>query len=219
MTDLILFNANVITMNPSFPKAEFIAIQDGKIQNVAGGGDFKDLRNSKTKAIDCHSKTVLPGFIDAHVHFHGFSERLTIIDLSPRNNVHSISDIRDKIGQISKALPSGTWIRGAGYDEFYLAEKRHPTRSDLDIATSTHPIKLTHRSGRAHVLNSMALRLLNLSKDTADPTDALIDRDIQTGEPTGLLYGMGDTLAKLILPIDHDQMEQGVKLANKQLSS
>jgi len=219
MTDLILFNANVITMNPSFPKAEFIAIQDGKIQNVASGGDFKDLRNSKTKVIDCHGKTVLPGFIDAHVHFHGFSERLTSIDLSPRNNVRSISDIRDKIGQISKALPSGTWIRGAGYNEFYLAEKRHPTRSDLDMATSTHPIKLTHRSGRAHVLNSLALRLVNLSKETADPTDALIDRDIQTGEPTGLLYGMGDHLAKHIPPIDQDQMEQGVKLANKQLSS
>jgi predicted amidohydrolase YtcJ len=87
------------------------------------------------------------------------------------------------------------------------------------MATSTHPIKLTHRSGRAHVLNSLALRLVNLSKETADPADGLIDRDIQTGEPTGLLYGMGDHLAKLIPPIDPDQMEQGVKLANKQLSS
>jgi predicted amidohydrolase YtcJ len=219
MTDLILVNANVITMNPGFPRAGLIAIQDGKIQNVAGGSDFKDLRNSKTKLIDCHGKTVLPGFIDAHIHFHGFSERLTTIDLTPRNNVRSISDIRDKISQISKALPSGTWLRGAGYNEFYLAEKRHPTRSDLDMATSTHPIRLTHRSGRAHVLNSLALKLVNISKETADPTDGLIDRDIQTGEPTGLLYGMGDTLAKLIPPIDHDQMEQGVKLANTQLSS
>ena len=219
MTDLILFNAHVITMNPSSPKAEFIAIQDGKIQNVSSGADFKGLRNSKTKVMDCHVKTVLPGFIDAHIHFHGFSERLTTIDLSPRNNVRSISDIRDKISQISKALPPGTWIRGSGYNEFYLAEKRHPTRSDLDRATSTHPIKLTHRSGRAHVLNSLALKLVHLSKETADPIDALIDRDIQTGEPTGLLYGMGDTLAKLIPPIEHDQMERGVQLANKQLSS
>ncbi len=219
MTDLILFNANVITMNPSFPKAGLIAIQGGKIQNVASDGSFKSLRSSKTSVIDCHGKTVLPGFIDAHVHFLGFSERLTSIDLSPRNNVRSISDIRDKIREISKALPSGTWIRGAGYNEFYLAEKRHPTRSDLDMATATHPVKLTHRSGRAHVLNSLALSVVHLSKETADPTDALIDRDIQTGEPTGLLYGMGDMLAKRIPPIDQDQMEQGVKLGNTQLSS
>jgi predicted amidohydrolase YtcJ len=219
MTDLILFNANVITMDPTYPIAQLVAVHSGKIEKVAGNEHLKDLTHSKTEVIDCHGKTVLPGFIDAHVHFHGFSERLTAIDLSPRNNVRSISDIRDKICQISKALPSGTWIRGAGYDEFYLAEKRHPTRSDLDGATSTHPIKLTHRSGRAHVLNSLALQLVNISKETADPADGLIDRDIQTGQPTGLLYGMGNTLAKLIPPIDHDQMERGVKLANKQLSS
>jgi len=219
MTDLILFNANVITMNPAFPKGGLIAVQDGKIQNVANADGFEDLRNSKTKVIDCHGKTVLPGFIDAHIHFHGFSERLTTLNLSPRNNVRSISDMRDKISQRSKELPSGTWIRGGGYNEFYLAEKRHPTRWDLDGATSTHPIKLTHRSGRAHVLNSLALKLVNISKETADPTDGLIDRGIQTGEPTGLLYGMGDTLAKLIPPIDHDQMERGVQLANTQLSS
>ncbi len=219
MTDLVLFNANVITMDPAFPIAQSVAVHSGKIEKVAGNDHLKDLTNSKTKVIDCHGKTVVPGFIDAHIHFHGFCERLTTLDLSPRNNVRSISDIRDKISQISKELPSGTWIRGAGYNEFYLAEKRHPTRWDLDGATSTHPIKLTHRSGRAHVLNSLALQLVNISKETADPTDGLIDRDIQTGEPTGLLYGMGGYLAKLIPPIDHDQMERGVKLANKQLSS
>jgi hypothetical protein len=219
MTDLILLNANVITMDPAFPIAQLVAIRNGKIEKVAGNDNLKDLRNPKTKVIDCHGKPVFPGFIDAHIHFHGFSERLTAIDLSPRNNVRSISDIRDRISQTSKSLPSGTWIRGAGYDEFYLAEKRHPTRWDLDDATSIHPIKLMHRSGRAHVLNSLASQLVNISKETADPTDGLIDRDIQSGEPTGLLYGMGDALAKLIPPIDYDQMERGVKLANKELSS
>src|SRR4030043_1126110 len=219
MTDLILFNANVITMDPAFPIAQLVAVHSKKIEKVAGNDHLKDLTNPKTKVIDCHGKTVLPGFIDAHIHFHGFSERLMTINLSPRNNVRSISDITDKISQISKALPPATWIRGAGYNEFYLAEKRPPTRWDLDGATSTHPIKLTHRSGRAHVLNSLALKLVNISKETADPKDGLIDRDIETGEPTGLLYGMGDTLSKLIPPIDHDQMERGVKLANTQLSS
>jgi predicted amidohydrolase YtcJ len=219
MTDLILFNGHVITMDPAFPIAQLVAIHNGKIEKVAGNDNLKDLRISKTKVIDCHGKTVLPGFIDAHIHFHGFSEGLMILDLSPRNNVRSISEMRDKISQISKTLPSGTWIRGAGYNEFYLAEKRHPTRWDLDVATSTHPIKLTHHSGRAYVLNSLALQRVNISRETGDPKDGLIDRDIQTGEPTGLLYGMGETLAKLIPPIDHDQMERGVQLANKQLSS
>ncbi|MBM4309177.1 MAG: amidohydrolase family protein, partial [Deltaproteobacteria bacterium] len=157
MTDLILFNANVITMDPTSPVAQLVAIRNGKIEKVAGNDHLKDLRNSKTKVIDCHGKTVLPGFIDAHIHFHGFSERLMTLNLKPRNNIRSISDIQTKIRETSQQQPPGTWIRGRGYNEFYLAEKRHPTRWDLDVATSTHPIKLTHRSGRAHVLNSLAL--------------------------------------------------------------
>jgi predicted amidohydrolase YtcJ len=206
-------------MNPGFPKARLIAIQDGKIQNIASCGSFEDLRNSKTKIIDCHGKTVLPGFIDAHIHFHGYAESLMTLNFESRNNVRSIPDLQGKIKQLSKELPPGTWIRGGGYNEFYLVERRHPTRRDLDVATSDHPIKLTHRSGRAHVLNTLALKLVHISKETPDPQDGLIDRDIQTGEPTGLLFGMGDYLTKLIPPIDDDQMEQGVKLANTQLSS
>ena len=219
MSEFILFNANVITMNPAFPKAQLIAIKNGEIQQVAKNDRFKDLRNSKTKVIDCQNKTVLPGFIDAHIHLHGFAERWVTLNLSPRNNVRSISDIRERISHLSKDLPPGAWIRGWGYNEFYLDGKRHPTRWDLDIATSTHPIKLTHRSGRAHVLNSLALRLVNISKETADPKEGLIDRDLETGEPTGLLFGMGDTLGQSIPPIDNDQMEQGIKLAGNDLCS
>jgi predicted amidohydrolase YtcJ len=219
MADLILVNANVITMNPAFPKAEWIAVKDGTIQTVAKNRSFEELKTSRTKMIDCRHKTVLPGFIDTHLHFHGLSERLVTLNLSPQHHVRSISDMKDKIREISKALPSGTWIRGGGYNEFYLAEKRHPTRWDLDMASSAHPIKLTHRSGRAHVLNSLALKLLHISKETADPEEGLIERDLQNGEPTGLLYGMGDTLATLIPPMDKDQMEQGVRLASKELCS
>ena len=91
-----------------------------------------------------------------------------------------------------------SWIRCGGYDEFYLKEKRHPTRRDLDLPTSIHPIKLTHRTAHAHVLNSLALKLAGISKETPDPDGGLIERDIRTGEPTGLLYGMGDFLSKWV---------------------
>jgi predicted amidohydrolase YtcJ len=83
-----------------------------------------------------------------------------------------------------KAVP-GTWIRGRGYNEFYLAEKRHPTRWDLDEVAPNHHVKLTHRSGHAHVLNSLALQAVNISMETPDPEGGLIDRDIN---PTSALY-------------------------------
>jgi predicted amidohydrolase YtcJ len=127
--------------------------------------------------------------------------------------------MQNKIRQLSKELPSGTWIRARGYNEFYLVEKRHPTRWDLDAATPFHPVRLNHRSGHAHVLNSLALRLVHISKETADPAGGLIDRDIETGEPTGLLYGMGDYLAKTVPPLENDQMEHGIRLASQELIS
>jgi predicted amidohydrolase YtcJ len=219
MADLILNNANVITMDPAFPRAQLVAIENSKILYVGGNTRLNELKHKKTKVIDCNGKTVLPGFIDAHCHLGALAESFVTLNLDPRNNVRSIFDIQTKIRSSSQDLPSGTWIRGKGYHEFYLTEKRHPTRRDLDAAASVHPIKLTHRSGYAHVLNSLALALVGISRQTPDPPGGVIDRDIRTGEPTGVLFGMSDYLAKIIPPIDHDQLEYGIKLANQELLS
>jgi len=219
MIDLVLFNANVITMDPIFPKARWVAIENGKIFVLGQENRFKELCHPHTKAIDCKGRTVLPGFIDAHLHFQGLAEDLEMLNLEPRNNIRSIPDIQEKIKQASGNLSAGDWIRGRGYHEFYLAEKRHPTRWDLDRAAPSHPVKLTHRSGHAHVLNSLALMFVGVSKETEDPPGGLIDRHTETGEPTGVLYGMGDFLAEEIPPIPEDQMEKGIRLADTELSS
>jgi predicted amidohydrolase YtcJ len=215
--DLILFNANVITMDPKLPRAELVVIQNGKIIAVSNNESLMELKKKNTKVIDCKGKTILPGFIDAHFHLFGFAESLVILNLEPGNNIRSMNDIQTKIRQLSEQLSPGTWIRGRGYNEFYLTEKRHPNRWDLDSVTTVHPIKLTHRSGRAYVLNSLGLKLVGISKETADPPEGLIDRDIETGEPTGLLYGMGDYLGKAIPPLERDQIELGIKLADREL--
>ncbi len=75
MTDLILLNANVVTMNPALPRAQRVAVRNGRIQSVGENNDVKNLRDSKTEVIDCRGKTVLPGFIDTHIHLHGFAKR------------------------------------------------------------------------------------------------------------------------------------------------
>ena len=217
MSDLILFNANVIAMDPAFPHAQLVAIQGGKIIVVSGNGRLMELKKKNTKVIDCKGKTIVPGFVDAHFHLFGFAESLITINLGPQSGIHSISDIQKKIREQSQQLPPTTWIRGRGYNEFYLAEKRHPNRRDLDSVTTVHPIKLTHRSGRAYVLNSLGLKLVGISKETGDPLGGLIDRDVETGEPTGLLYGMGDFLGRAIPPLERGQMEMGIKLANREL--
>lgn len=217
MSDLILFNANIITMDPAFPYAQLVAIKDGKISAVSSSKSIAELKKKNTKLIDCKGRTILPGFIDAHFHLFGFAESLITLNLEPRSGIHSISNIQKKIREQSQKLPPGAWIRGRGYNDFYLTEKRHPKRWDLDSVTTIHPIKLTHRSGRAYVLNSLGLKLVGISKETADPPEGLIDRDVETGEPTGLLYGMGDYLGKAIPPLERNEMESGIRLAGKEL--
>lgn len=216
---LVLTNANIITLDPLRPRAEIVATRDGKILAVGSKKDLKKFKAEQFKVIDCWGKTVLPGFADVHCHFFGLAESLVGLNLEPRSNVRSIAHIQARISRLSKELPPGTWIRGRGYNEFYLTEKRHPTRWDLDAATALHPVKLTHRSGRAHVLNSLALERFGICEGTADPPDGLIDRDVKTGEPTGLLYGMGDYLSTFIPPLDKDQLERGVRLASRELLS
>jgi hypothetical protein len=219
MDDLVLFNANVITMDPDLPRAELVVIRNGTVFQVTRNELLPSLIEKNTRTIDCKGRTILPGFIDAHCHVVAYAESLISLNLSPRKEVFSISEIQHRIRNFCKDRAPGTWIRGKGYNEFYLAEKRHPNRWDLDEAASLHPVKLTHRSGHAHVLNSLALKWVGIIAETGDPPGGVVDRDPETGEPTGILFGMRDYLALKIPAIDESEMEQGLALANQKLLS
>jgi predicted amidohydrolase YtcJ len=219
LSDLILYNADILTLDPMKPRAELVAVRGGMISHVGNSGEFGRLESPTSRIIDCRGNTVVPGFIDAHFHVTSFAESLVTLNLGPHRNVRSVSDIQAKIRESSQGLAPGTWIRCGGYNEFYLREGRHPNRWDLDSVSSVHPIKLTHRSGHAHVLNSLALQLTGISKETAEPDGGMIDRDIETGEPTGLLYGMGDFLSTVVPHLDAHQLEVGIERANRELLS
>jgi predicted amidohydrolase YtcJ len=219
MCDLILCNATVFTMDPGMPRAELVAIEGSKIAAVAGNEALGRLRERGTRIIDCGGRTVLPGFVDAHCHLFAYAESLASLDLSPREHIRSISDIQDKIRDLCKSRPSGAWVRGKACNEFYLAEKRLPNRWDLDAAAPFHPVKISHRSGHAHILSSIALMHAGISAETGDPPGGLIDRDPETGVPTGILYDMSPYLAEKIPPLDDAEMEQGLVLANRRLLS
>jgi predicted amidohydrolase YtcJ len=219
MIDLILFNAHVITMDPLHLSAELIAVEAGRISFVGNNEHLPTLKHDGTQTINCNGKTLVPGFVDAHCHVHAFAEGLVSINLSPGANVHCIGDIQEQIRDRTNQLPAGSWIRGKNYNEFYLAQKRHPNRWDLDAAAPFHPVKLTHRSGHAHVLNSLALEQVSISEESGDPPGGLIDRDLHTGIPTGILYGLGSYLAGKIPPLDSEEMERGVASASHKLLS
>jgi predicted amidohydrolase YtcJ len=219
MSSLILFNANVITLDPLLPHAELVAIEAGHIVSVAGNDALGRLKRPETQLIDCRGRTLLPGFVDAHCHVWAYAESLVSLNLSPRGNIQSISDIQSRIKVTCMHQPPGTWIRGKSYSEFHLKEKRHPDRRDLDAVSPLHPVKLTHRSGHAHVLNSCALRQLGITAETEDPPEGLIDREPETGAPTGIFYSMGAYLAEKIPPVDDADIMRGLALVNDRLLS
>lgn len=218
-SNLLLVNANIITLDPLRPRAERVAIRDGLILAVGEGRNAEMPSPDHCQVWDCQEKTVLPGFHDAHCHLHAFAESIVGMDVSPANGFRSIADLKAAIREHALITKPGTWIRGRGYNEFYLAEKRHPSRWDLDEAAMDHPIKLSHRSGHAHVLNSRALELVGITMETPDPAGGLIDRHIQTGEPTGLLYEMGGFLSGRIPSVERREVERGVRLASEKLLS
>ena len=213
--DLILTNANVLTMDPSRPTAGLVAIKDNRILLVAGSEELGEVRGAKTKIIDCRGKTVVPGFNDAHCHIFSFIRKLRSLDLSP-SSVGSIADIKAAIRRRAQSLPPGDWLTGTDYNEFYLAEKRHPNRWDLDEAAPDHPVVLAHRSLHACVLNSLALSLAGITRETPEPPGAIIDRDLDTGEPSGLLFEMlGYIREKVLPPLSEEEMAEGIASANR----
>jgi predicted amidohydrolase YtcJ len=218
-TDIILKNVNVITMDGARPSARLVAISGDTITFVGPESGLESVAGVKTKVIDGGGRTVVPGFNDAHLHLFSLIRKLLSVDLSPAS-VRSIADIKEVIRRKALSTPAGKWLSGTDYNEFYLAEKRHPTRQDIDEAAPNHPVVLSHRSLHACVLNSPALALAGINKDTEEPPGARIERDPSTGEPNGVLYEMlGYIRSRVMPPFSDGEIAEGVARADRLLLS
>lgn len=213
---VVLYNANVLTMDERQPKAQVVGIRGNRIFSVAGPEAMRMFEGLSVKRIDCSGKTVLPGFNDAHCHPLALASSLLTLDFS-QVKVKSIPEMRSHIQRYAEKAAVGAWIRAVGYSEFDLAEKHHPTRRDLDKAAPHHPVKLTHRSGHACVLNSLALKLAGITTETEEPPGGFIDRELDTGEPSGLLVGMEDRIAPVVPPPAAIEMEGAIKQIGQRL--
>ena len=171
-----------------------IRIAGEHIERIEAAGEEGGERGALV--VDCQGATVLPGFIDAHMHLLGYAATLAGVECTPQK-VASIEALKSRLRARAERIPSGAWIRGWGYDEFTLG--RHPTRLDLDAVVPNHPVKLLHRSGHACVLNSVAMQRLGISGETPEPSGATIERGAD-GEPNGVLLEMEEELESRGLP-------------------
>ncbi len=196
--DLVLLNANVITMDDCKERAEAIAIKEGRFLLVGKGCEVKKAIGRKTDVRDMRGRTVIPGFIESHNHTLQFGLTLSGVDL---RMTRTIEEINRLIKAKADFQSDRAWIIGFGYNQNELAEKRHPTRWDLDKVSPNHPVILKHTSGHSMVANTEALKIAGISINTLDPEGGKIERDIRTGEPTGVLLAFpAIKLMKNVLP-------------------
>lgn len=215
--DLILYNANIITVNPNQPSAQAIAISSDKIIVVGTNESILKLATGFTKKIDISGKTILPGFIDSHSHPASSGRaHLRNVDCDLR----SISAIKKVIYERTKNTPEGEWVEGFKYDDTKTSEKRFINNKDLDEVSPHHPVIIRHRGGHTAYVNSMALTLGGIDRNTADPLGGHIERDAISGELTGRLLESATSAIENLIPniFSRSEYQAGAKLISQMMS-
>jgi predicted amidohydrolase YtcJ len=179
----------ILTMDPRDRIVEALGVEGDRIAVVGSRAELEAWADGSAGVVDLGGRALLPGFIDAHGHFPGRGIFAVQLDLNspPIGDIATLDALLGRLRERARQTRSGSWIVGWGYDDTLLAEKRHPTRDDLDSVSREHPIVLWHISGHLAAANSLALERAGIGADTPDPEGGLIRRDPRSGEPDGVL--------------------------------
>src|SRR5262245_41536983 len=204
--DLVVRRANVLTVDAKQPKASAFAVRAGKFVQVGPDESVKGLIGADTKILELSGETIVPGFIDAHIHpspIYPEDSRWANVDCSPKK-VRTMEELVAALKRKAERTPAGQWVFGSRYQETKLG--RQPTRHDLDRASTNHPIIISHSSGHQSVCNSVALQLAKVTRDTEDPPGGKFVRDEQ-GNLTGLVQERAASVVRAAGPRTPDAPE------------
>ncbi|WP_043970261.1 amidohydrolase [Acinetobacter sp. NBRC 110496] len=182
--DVIVMNADIRTSNPAKPIAQAFAIKDGKFLAVGNNAFIQTLATAKTQIVDAQGKTVLPGLTDAHTHLLGGLELWEGVDLFGVNDRQEWFKL---IAKRDKELAKDAWLVGGRWDITSLKDQHMPTRQELDAIVPDRPVVLQDIDYHTVWINTKAMQLLGIDKNTKAPEGGEIVKDPQTGEPTGIL--------------------------------
>lgn len=194
--DLILYNARVLTQNDAQPRAQAVAIRDGRILAVGDNLSILELRGASTHAVNCDGKTLLPGLHDSHIHFGSYSLYLSSLPLA---KARSRAEMYAMVAERAAQTKPGAWITGQGWNESWWGESVFPSAAELDIAAPNNPVLLYRADMHSAVANSAALAIGGITRDTQDPPMGVIDRD-ELGNPTGMLKEHAANLVDVHVP-------------------
>jgi predicted amidohydrolase YtcJ len=185
--DLVLTNGRIYTGLAAQSWASALAIRGESIVAIAGADSDAEVKSwvgPKTRVIDLHGQFAMPGFNDAHVHLAAAAYAELEVDL---RGTTSIGEVQQRVRSRLKEFGPGEWIIAPGWDHTLWPVKKFPNRQDLDAISTDHPIFSQRVDGHVAVVNSRALKIAGITRETPDPPGGHIERDPTTGEPTGML--------------------------------
>jgi len=206
----VFHRAHVHTHAGPRPDADALAVAAGRLITI-GRSDDLTAAFPRARKIDLLGLHVFPGLIDAHLHFVSYGLGLLHVEL---RETRSIAEAVRLVARRAQTLPPGEWTFGRGWDKNIWAEDRSPTRHDLDVAVPKHPVALSSKDGHLLWVNTVALRLAGVTRQTPDPPGGVIGRD-EAGEPDGILKEDAKALIHRVIPRPTNEMrEQAARAAS-----
>jgi len=206
---VLLVNGLVYTLSADHPVAQSIAVRGNTIVAVGSTDDLRRQFSADT-VIDLEGKTVMPGFIDAHAHMGGLGQLLqSVILVGTRSQEEVVEHVR------ARALTAqpGAWIYGRGWDQNLWEDNHFPTAAALDAASGDHPVVLIRIDGHVIWVNSRAMQLARVNRETKDPPGGKIIRTPE-GDPTGVFIDNARNLVEAVVPpATPEEIEQNILLA------
>lgn len=195
--DLVLHNTKIYTANDAQPLAEATAVLGDKIVFVGSNADVAKYICGDATIVDLSDKVVYAGFTDSHQHLEGVGQRPKTLSLF---NQPSLEVTLDAIRQFAATVPAGEWVQGRGWIERQWSdEKRFLNKADVDTFTADKPLFIPRADGVSALVNSKALELAGITKDSPDPVGGKFERD-KSGNPTGYILATAMNIFRDIIP-------------------
>ncbi len=213
--DLVLRGGNIITVDNDWRVAQAVAVRDGRFVAIGDDAVVANYVGPNTQVVELAGKTVVPGLIDTHLHqlFHALNgPQVQLL------GAKSVADVQKAVAERVTRTEAGKWVTASmGWHESILEEGRMPTRHELDPVSPSNPVFIP-RGGHVVTVNTKALELAGITKDTPNPEGGIIVRD-EKGEATGMLLQNAANLVRRILPPPPANMAELLVAAMRDLNS
>jgi len=202
--DLVVINANIVTIDKDNPRAEAVAVIGEEIIAVTSNSAIQAYVGDDTEVVDAAGRLVIPGFNDAHAHYGGLNPEY--IELRYITDQNTITDrVRERVAKVEP----GVGIRGGHWEHEMFDDEQWPTKELLDEVAPDNPVALSRADGHSTLVNSYVLRASGITNDTPDPPGGEIQRDPVTGEATGIFKESASRLLSYnAVEVERTQEEQ-----------